>query len=131
MINGNDIINIDEKGDNYDEEQEILDSSYWVKGLETVDFSKMRVTNLKGNRRFIIPGPVKNGCFELKWRNVEVECVEATKRVKGVLDKKYKDRQFYNISTQEENGLNKLVERMVCFLDSRHLCYFSSFLSIF
>ena len=56
----------EERGDNYDEEQEILDSSYWVKGLETVDFSKMRVTNLMGNRRFIIPGPVKNGCFELK-----------------------------------------------------------------
>ena len=72
----------EEKGEGHDDNQEIVDSNYWLKGQSTVEFSNMRVTNLKGNRRFIIPGPIKKWCFELKWRNVEYECVETAKKGK-------------------------------------------------
>ena len=70
-----------------------------------------RVTNLKGNRRYIIPGPVKNGSFEFEWRCVEVDCIKAAQKVKTSLDREFHGRKFFNISRDEEKGLQQLIDR--------------------
>ena len=58
----------------------VKDTSYWLKGSFNVDFSKTRVTRLKGNRMFIIPKPVKDD-FEVRWHVAELECLRAAKKV--------------------------------------------------
>ena len=56
-----------------DPEKDVRDVAYWLKGTFNVDFSKKRVTSLKGNRKFFIPGPVFKKDFEVRWHNVELD----------------------------------------------------------
>ena len=71
----------EEQGEDFDEIQNVYDTNFWVKGSNKVEFRNMRVTNMKNNRRLITPGPIYKDNFELKWRCVEDQCVEAAKSV--------------------------------------------------
>ena len=42
---------------------------------------------------------------------VELECVNAAKRVQDVLRSKYGGRTFYNVSWQQQEGIQSLVRR--------------------
>ena len=80
-----------------DVETEVRDVSYWLKGTYNVDFSKKRVTSMKGNRKFLIPGPVHRKDFEVHWHNVELDCIAAAKRVDVMLKNTYGDKRFLNL----------------------------------
>ena len=66
---------------------------------------------MKNKRRLITPGPVFKDNFELKWRCVEDQCVEAAKSINKSLKQQNPDRKFYNVSLEEEKGLSKLCEK--------------------
>ena len=60
---------------------------------------------MKGNRRYIIPDPIKEGNFEAKWRNVEVWCEEVAKTVRKELcyeEKPRLTRYFLRLTYLEE-----------------------------
>ena len=54
-----------------EERREVMNTSFWVKGSDSVDWSKLMVTDMKGNRRLFISKPVTKTDYEVKWRNAE------------------------------------------------------------
>ena len=66
---------------------------------------------MKGNRRYIIPDPFKNGNFEAKWRNVEVRCEEVAKTVRKEICGKFRGKKMYNISESQRGGTDSLLRR--------------------
>ena len=78
----------------------VQDTSYWWKGSFNVDFSKTRVTQLKWNRKYIIPKPAR-GDFEVRWHVAELECIEAAKRSQKVLRGRIGKRKYVNLSLNE------------------------------
>ena len=66
---------------------------------------------MKGNRKFLIPGPVHRKDFEVHWHNVELDCIAAAKTTGRELKEKFKGRKMYNLSEEQQDGLR--VEREV------------------
>ena len=54
-----------------EERWKVMDTSILVKGSDSVDWSKLMVTDMKGNRRLFISKPVTKTDYEVKWRNAE------------------------------------------------------------
>ena len=104
-------IRSEDEGGYENDEQEVVATNFWVKGMMDVDFRNMRVTSMKGHRRYIIPGPCKRGGFEINWRMLELECLKVTKDVKNILLRKHEGQRFYNLDKEEEAGVRKLVKR--------------------
>ena len=101
----------EDRGENVDERKVVYDTSHYVKGSDHVEWNRLRVTSLKGNRRYIIPDPIKKGSFEAKWRNVEVRCEEVAKTVRKELCGKFRGKRMYNISESQQDGINSLMKR--------------------
>ena len=103
---------------------EIVDTDTvdYVKGDDEVDSSRMRTTNMKWNRRLLIPKPINYKDFEVKWRNLELLCMEEAKNVKRQLDEKHGKRKFYNINDEEEAGMCSLKWRR----ENSELVYFET-----
>ena len=66
---------------------------------------------MKTNRRYIIPDPVKTNDFEVRWHLVEIECIEAAKKVGGWLKSMIGSKMFFNVSNAQQSGLKSLHRR--------------------
>ena len=73
-------------------EKEVLDTNYWLKGSEEVDFTKMRPTALKFN-------------------SFELEAVRVAKELGNKLHQVYGKKTFLNIEEPTERGLKNLMKR--------------------
>ena len=103
---------IEETGSKEETDEELAGSTHWVKGSEKVDFSNTRATNLKHNRRIFIPEPVKKKDFEVLWRGFERECMDTTKSVKKRLNLDHNGSKVYNLSDEQDKGVQSLVNRV-------------------
>ena len=83
----------------------------YLKGGSEVDWSRVRVTSLKGNRRYKNPGPVNEDDFEARWRSVEIKCQYAALEAKRALEIKYPGSKLYNVADGIERGITSLSER--------------------
>ena len=98
-----------QKKEEFDLEQDIRDSTAYIKGCNSVDFSRTRVTSFKDNRRVIVPGPVKEGTFEAKWMNAEIRCEEVAASVQSQLGRRFgTKRKLLDVEESLENGLRSL-----------------------
>ena len=79
--------------------------------MEVVDWAKMRVTNMKGNRRLYMPGPITRNDYEIRWRNAEVMCMKVAREVREELMKDFGRQKFLNIDRSKQKGLKSLVEK--------------------
>ena len=59
-----------------------------------VNCSQIRVTNMKWNRKLMIPKPIKQKDFEVRWRDIEIECTLVAKNVQREMNVKYGQRGF-------------------------------------
>ena len=101
----------EERGDEGVSDRELVETNHWVKGFNEVNWANMRVTNMKGNKRFFMPQPVKKKDFEIKWRSLKLECMEVTRNVKRSLQNKYHGKKFYNITDEQQKGMNSIDQR--------------------
>ena len=76
-----------------------------------MDFFKIRVTSLKGSRRFIMPAPINNKDFEVRWESVRLDCLAAAKSISDSFCAKYGAKKFFNVSIEQQRGLQSLVKR--------------------
>ena len=83
----------------------------YLKGGGEVDFTKVRATGLKYNRRYHIPKPINNGTFEINYKRFEIAALGVAKEVKEQLDNKYGGSKIYNLGHDEQKGLKMLVQR--------------------
>ena len=60
--------------DRRNEARDVFDSVDYVKG--------MRTSNMKWNKRLLIPKPINYKDFEVKWRNWELLCMEEDENMK-------------------------------------------------
>ena len=103
-------------------EQDVFDSTAFLKGGREVDFSKTRVTDFKGCKRVCVPKPVQGGSFEARWRSVEVRLEEAARGIRDSLKHRFGEKAFYNVDDQIESGLLSLKERR----ESDNVVFFQS-----
>ena len=89
----------------------VQEISPYLKGGEEVDFTKMRATGMKYNRRYHIPKPIRNGCFEVNYKRFEIAALGAAKEVKNKLENKFGGSKMYNLGQDEQEGLKRLLEK--------------------
>ena len=52
-------------------EREIISTSHHINGVNSMDLRKIRVRNLKWNRRLFMPEPIQHGQYEYKMKMFE------------------------------------------------------------
>ena len=104
----NNSVNEDEREAN--EIIEIIESQPYLKGGNYIDFSKRKATDLKHNARLYMPKPIKNGQFEIRFKNFEMNAIKIAKdmRESQVRNKKEK---FFNLDADKQKGLKSLLLR--------------------
>ena len=100
-------------GQPVDKLAEVKKTSYWWKGSFNVDFSKIRVTSMKGNRRYIMPYPINKRDFEVIWEAARLECTDVARNVRRSLASKFCGKKFFNVSVAQQRGIQSLEQRRV------------------
>ena len=69
-----------------------------------------------------MPKPINYKDFEVKWRHLEMVCLDETKKMKSEMDFKFSGQKFYNLDQAQEKGLSSLLSRR----NNGELVYFST-----